>query len=591
MLLKKLIAVTVSCGFITGLPAYLAAAEDWWEDSPYYAEDAWYDVTEWFDGNEYHYVDNANDNSETDYDSDSDYDYDYDYDYGYGYGYGPDTNGYDFDPDIYDDYGFDDLYDGDDWFYDYWDDGYASFKDWDDDGNYDFSSSYYDYDGDGLYDAYFAYHDWNDDGIYDDVDYFSFNDSENDSNQSAQANARKSKSSKREMVRGEVVNIKKATVRDTKHLIVKMEKPDGSEFIVELGPASKLQQLNIAEGDHISVRGPMTKVGDRKVLIAQALRVDGNSQGLEKIQRNGQQFRGEVAGTRSSKVRGKKHSFVILASANNKKKLVDLGPADDLNVDPKEGDQISITAVPIKVDDRVVLMAQEVRCNGKKCEIDRTGKANSQRGNQQRDSRKERQDNQDRQTSKQLSAPSLTGKVEKTRELTVRGNERRVATIKTQRGDRILVDLGPAGEFDENLRNGDQITVRGPMVKSSKNKLVVLARSLERDGEKIALGRRGTMHSDATQKTIRGEVTSTRKTTVRGKQRQLAKVETDQGQTVVVDLGPPTALGIDLAEGDQLVAHGALVKAGNQTVLIAYELEDQNGSSVAINRHGSQMTR
>lgn len=542
MSIRNLLVTTLTCcGMAIGIPGYFATADEWWEDSPYYEEEAWYDVTEWFDGNDYTYT--ATTDSDDDWGYDSDYDYDYDTGYYDGYGY----NYY---GDYYDTYGYDNRYEPDNWFYDYWDDGYAYYNDWDNDGIYDTSYSYYDYDGDGFYDAYFSYNDWDDDGIYDDVEYYAFNDNGNDQGNSANSSKQNQKdrksrgqqepeSSKRQMVQGEVLKTKKASVRDTKHLIVQLEKSGGNKCLVDLGPANRLQEMDIQEGDQISVRGPMTKAGDRRILIAQEIKGPDQSQGAKQIQRDGQEFRGRVADTRTKKIRGKQHTFFILASADkDKKMLVDLGATDQLDIDPEQDDQIRVTAVPVKVNDRVVLMAQEVNCKGKKCKTEQSaGKSHKSRNQQDR----HQSDWQSRttQASSQRPARSITGQVQSTREVTVRGNDRKLATIKSRNGDRLMVDLGPAGEFDEHLRNGDTITVRGPMVKTSDNKPVILARTLERDGEKIELGRRGTMHSDATQKTIRGEIESTRKVTVRGKQRHMAKIETDEGNTVIVDLGAP----------------------------------------------------
>lgn len=37
--------------------ARVTADEEWWDHTPYYEEDSWLDITEWFDGNDYNPTD------------------------------------------------------------------------------------------------------------------------------------------------------------------------------------------------------------------------------------------------------------------------------------------------------------------------------------------------------------------------------------------------------------------------------------------------------------------------------------------------------------------------------------------------------
>lgn len=63
-------------------------------------------------------------------------------------------------------------------------------------------------------------------------------------------------------------------MKDTKNLLIRMEEDDGEKLYVDLGP-----------GDKVTVRGPMTKINDRKVVLAQSLSHDGDQVEIDRRQR------------------------------------------------------------------------------------------------------------------------------------------------------------------------------------------------------------------------------------------------------------------------------------------------------------------
>ena len=129
----------LSATFLTMLIAafatpVLCAEREWETTTPYYEDDAWYDVSEWFDGNDY----NPTDEEFGEWDDEI-------------YQYDPDSTDTDNDWN----FGYDRTADNDDWFYDYYDDGAYTVNDYESgDDLYDFGSRYYDFDGNGVYDAY-----------------------------------------------------------------------------------------------------------------------------------------------------------------------------------------------------------------------------------------------------------------------------------------------------------------------------------------------------------------------------------------------------------------------------------------------------
>jgi len=401
-------------------------ADEWETNTPYYEDDAWYDATEWFDGNDYSPTDESVgvwDNetydltSETGVDGDNDWDNslygDNDYDYGYSdygdeysdYGYDYDYDGspeaygayadddywydYDYDDPYVDDsedfvndiYGYDGLYDSDDWFYDYYDDGYSYYSDFNNDGLYDYNYRYFDFDNDSYYDAYSVYTDWDGDGLFEDYDYYSLNDIGGTNENQQKAKDQSSKEAKEQRIGGEVVQVKKVSVKDTKNLLVQIEKDGGQKLFVDLGPANNLEDFDISEGDQISVRGPVTKVGEKKLLVAQQLQVNNNS---TKIDRNRRKFTGQVDGIGTINSRGQEHRILRLSTDAGKRQMVDLGPANKLDVNLSQGDKVTVRGPMTKVNDRKVVLAQTLTHDGDQVEIDRRQRQSSDSNSQAR---------------------------------------------------------------------------------------------------------------------------------------------------------------------------------------------------------------
>jgi hypothetical protein len=373
----------------------LQADEEWEERTAYYEDDAWYDITEWLDGNDYNPTDEAVGSWD-----DEDYDWaaiesDQDSDAGAGYGY--DANNAD-----------------DDWYYDYYDDYDYSYYDYlDEDGVYDYTYEYYDYDDDGYYDAFSSYHDTDGDGLYDDYDYYSFNtstaaeESQNasqtasnnaqqaDQQQANQDQQRQARSgSKQFQASGQVHKAKRVKVRNGgDRLMVQLQGNQGKTFLIDLGHPSELrgqqnqqgqqaqqqqaqqtaqqgqQKLPVKHGDQLTAHGPVSKVGDKQVVLAQTVKI-GNQQ-EQQINRSGRTINGQVTKLKTAKVREQEHQMAIVNLQSGKQALIDMGPADKLQTSLSEGDQVQLSGVPVKVKDRFVFIANSVTKNGEKTKIDR----------------------------------------------------------------------------------------------------------------------------------------------------------------------------------------------------------------------------
>lgn len=360
---KRITCIALGTIFLASTATY-AQQEEFENRGPYYEDDAWYDISEWFDGNDY----NPTDESIWRWDDET---YDFHQD-----------NGTDWDNDVYG------YYDNNqsDWFYDYYDDDYLTYADHDFNNIVEYTTHYIDVDNDGYIDAYYTFLDSDGDGTYDRVSYRSFNSSGESSSSGTRSNLSDSDVWKQRSTpattRGEVTNTKTVTVRDSKHQIVQLKTDKDKKLVVDLGSADEARQWNISKGDTITVNGFNSQVGDKMLVIAKSVNVDGKTR---EISRNGREFTGKIKSTHQTKLNGHEHTFAMVDAKNNKQCVVDLGPSDKLPMTVREGQQITITGVPIKVNDKTMVMATQIKDNGKMRDIARRPDADNSSMHSNRD--------------------------------------------------------------------------------------------------------------------------------------------------------------------------------------------------------------
>jgi len=337
----------------TSMVPYTLLAAEWEQYSPYYEDDAWYDVSEWLDGNDYNPTDEKFGRWDDEvYDSDSG-DYDYDNDVVYGYN--------------------DSANDSERWFYDYWNPAYSTYS-----GNgptYDYAYRYYDYDNDGAYDSYTSYYDWDQDGWFEDVNHYTFDSwtdnssHRNKANQTAKSDKKERVSSKANELNGTVENSKQVSVRGIKHLVIELKQENGEKVAADLGPQSHAKKLGIQKGTTLTVRGPIMAAGEKKILLAKSVTINGKKHEIDRDARN---FQGRIVDSHKTKVKGHDHTLVLLKTKDGKQRLVDLGRSDRLDeLDLRNNSQITVRGVPFKIKNRPFVMGQSVDVNGSTAIIDR----------------------------------------------------------------------------------------------------------------------------------------------------------------------------------------------------------------------------
>lgn len=532
--------------------------QHWTESSPYYEQDAWYDVTEWFDGNDFHPTNESWSDTDDYANREVDDAYTSRGDNGYGY---------------------DNRYSEDNWFYDYYDGQFFTYDDLSNDRIYQSAAIYSDYDNDGYYDAVLTSYDWDGDGVYEGGELYTLNPAgEQDGRQTRQG--QQAKDSRQQRLTGTVQKTKKASVSDAKHLVAMIKTDGGRQAVVDLGPAQHMQNADLTKGDKIACAGPACKVGEKRVVMADWVKLQSSDQKM-KVNRDATSLNGKVADTKKANIRGEERMMVILKTDAGKKCLCDLGPADELDANFEQGDQLKVNGVPAKAGDRKVVLARSVTIHGDKTKIDRTS---SQMTRNQRSG--------DQTQSGQASA-RVQGEVQSTRQIKVRGEQRRVAVVNDSQYGRVLIDLGAADRSRVNLQQGDRVTAHGITARSRDGGKVLLARKLQHNGQTTKIDDRQQRAKLTDASEVSGEVQKLQTVSINDSQRKLAHVKTDNGQTAVIDLGSPKQAAASIAKGDTITAEGVPVKVHDSTILVAFEVSPENGDSFKVDRGigGQQASR
>ena len=193
-------------------------------------------------------------------------------------------------------------------------------------------------------------------------------------------------------VSGQVLSSKSVQVRQQgqnvgKNMVVMLETQDGQRVIVDLGPSKNLQDVNIQQGDQISARGQLVRIGDRPVLLAEQVRAQGQNRQVQRQQQammqQTKQMTGQIKRMKEVHFRGTQQTnqVVLLETQQGRQLAVDLGSTQNLqDLNLQEGAQIQVKGEPVRIGDRIVLLANRLKVNGQTVRI-------SQQQQQQRSKR------------------------------------------------------------------------------------------------------------------------------------------------------------------------------------------------------------
>jgi len=167
---------------------------------------------------------------------------------------------------------------------------------------------------------------------------------------------------------------------------------------------------------------------------------------------------GKINQVKKVNVRGSEHTVVLLKK-DDQSIAADLGRTKDLkDLNLRSGQDITVIGPKSMVGDKALIVAQSLTAGDQDVDINR-------------------------------KRPEVQGEVVETRQAKVRGRQHLIATIKSQKGNKVAVDLGPQDRLGMQVKKGDQLTITGAPVKI-KGKRMVLAQSIEHDGKTVQIDRR-----------------------------------------------------------------------------------------------------
>jgi hypothetical protein len=471
------------------------------EQSPYYEDDAWYDVSEWLDGNDY----NPADEDPLRWDDEV-----------------YQRPGSDVEPDLRDnprrnpqidqgpgsqkDYGYDDKSTDDDWFYDHYDDRYVwydrseqkspserggdeqiegsratgSAQVGDNQVIYKYAHSFYDEDGDGFYDGLYAYVDSDSDGEYDRQKHYTFGDAQANRMQNKPRRPRQHDPERRDQgQQRDDWDQKKQEKRDWQHeqdehdqrqrdREREWQKQHGEQMGVKQ-PAvmsSIGHQLTgtVSQTKSVQVRGKEYQV----VVLDPQMSTSKQDQHQRRQEQTQRDNRGAQYQQRQNREQQRSRDDMEKQGAQSPMIVVDLGPKEKLNLNVEKGTQLTVLGPLARIGGKPIIMAQQVKGQDEKMsQIERLG-------------------------------VTLEGRVKNGRMVDCHGQQHMILVMERQRKD-YLVDLGPAASFNGTLREGDRISVSGVPIKMKDHRML-MARQLQANDQTHEIPRHETA-GNAKQKT------------------------------------------------------------------------------------------
>lgn len=243
------------------------------------------------------------------------------------------------------------------WFYDYytyWPSAYTTTGDTAPD--YSAAVRYFDYDNDGVYESTYTYRDADRDGRFDEYNRYDFTAVQTE----VQPEYSPSDATQHTIV-GKVQGMRTSKVNNVDHLILRVAQDDGTTVVVDLGPADQWSEVKVVDGISIKATGPMERIGERDVMFPESVTI-GNKQ--MRVEHTIPSYSGTILEVKKFKVNDAEHILAVIETSNGNQ-LVDLGPSNAIDVDVVAQEKIAVYGVPVRMQDRQVVMASRFDFGGK----------------------------------------------------------------------------------------------------------------------------------------------------------------------------------------------------------------------------------
>lgn len=165
---------------------------------------------------------------------------------------------------------------------------------------------------------------------------------------------------------------------------------------------------------------------------------------------------------------------------------------------------------------------------------------------------------QQRQKEMKSTLMKVSGKVASAKTVKVHGREHLFAHVETDKGS-IPVDLGTKTS-QMKLSQGDPLTATGHLLKVGEKTLFVADQAQLPSGSQ-EIERKG--------RQFQGTIEKLKTVDIRGQKHQLAKINTKEDKTLMVDLGPQGSQDLDIKQGQQVTVDGVVAKVKDRVLLLA----------------------
>jgi hypothetical protein len=194
--------------------------------------------------------------------------------------------------------------------------------------------------------------------------------------QRRESQSRQDRDRQQHHVQGEIQELRRENFSgiDDEVVIARIQTSEGRTAKALLGPRSQLSDLDLSEGDQITVQGSRGHVNDKMMLVAHEVRSGNSSASVDMPRLNLKRARGEVLSKRTARFRGFDESFVVaeVELVSGKRETVNLGPESKVRqLNLSEGDQISLLVRPGRINGQPAMIAEQIRADGQTVEVPR----------------------------------------------------------------------------------------------------------------------------------------------------------------------------------------------------------------------------